>query len=977
MFDGFTDDCVWCIMAGQEDARRKGLQFVGSEQLLYGLIQKEDGYILDAIYREGLLHSDIEREIEKHSPDTGGTSPSEMRFTERVKTIFDRSRDLAQQCGQELVATGHLMIAIIDDDEGSLALQILRMLNTHIPNFRSYIYMAMAEEMDDILRLEELQRLREKEFKSLMESEVVQELKLPSSQSKFDQLTVNLSKKAKEGALDPVVGRKDEIERVTQILVRRRKNNPILLGEPGVGKTAVAEGLALRIAEGEVPEGLESKEIIALDMGLLIAGTKFRGEFENRLKLVMKEVQKDRDRVLVIDEVHNLIGAGSAEGTMDAANLLKPALARGDLQCLGATTIEEYRKHIRKDAALERRFQPVAIPEPSIEETVEILKGIRTKYELHHLIKITDEASVTAAEMGAQYVTDRFLPDKAIDLIDEAGSKLRLQSGDLPVEAVKIRNELRRVKKGKVEASEYNLFQNADKFYQIEEQLRSQLNVTIQTYREEKAEFKKMIEPSLTPEHIAEVVSKWTGIPITKITADETEKLANLENTLHKRVVGQHIAVNSISNAVRRARIGLKPENRPIASFIFAGPTGVGKTELTKALAEYFFNSENSMVRLDMSEYMEKHTIAKLIGSPPGYVGFSDGGILTEQVRQKPFTVVLFDEVEKAHPDIFNILLQILDDGRLTDAQGKVVDFKNTLIVLTTNLGSQLSTNDETLAANTFKKKTDYEKRENELRQIETEEQTIIRHQEEAQRVRLYKETMPIGHKVVINGNNTTASERKDYFLLCQKVHRALRDHFRPEFLNRLDDIVVFRQLYIPDVRAIANLMIGKLEKRIREKGYGIKVTSGAKGLLSQKGFDPRYGARPLRRAITTYVENPLSKKLLKRGAEEVSKNQIFINHEHHARESVIDIVFCKNMPVVTEREPANLDLLTSYNEQADVEYGGIREFVEQIIAPNPDVDLSVYDYIIETNNFNNIHSVSLDEEELQDDINTKLNAMF
>nr|WLD05924.1 Clp protease ATP binding subunit [Meringosphaera mediterranea] len=958
-----------------------GSRFVGSDHLLYGLVlvkAQKINYVETALLYHGITSDHINSLVMLNNPSSSlDSSQDDLPFTTNARKVFRNGREEARYNQLDFIHPGHLMMAILNDSpDESAALQILMSLDIDIMSFRAEILRGMSEEVQVAVIIEELQTRRTEEEEQLAKAieEYEAHKTLTKRRKPLNSFTTNLTEEARNGTLDPVIGREEQIERLTQILVRRRKNNPVLLGDPGVGKTAVAEGLAHRIAEGNIPDGLDTKEIFALDMGGLVAGTKFRGEFEQRLKGLLRKLKNGTDFILFIDEIHNIIGAGSAEGTMDAANLLKPPLARGELQCIGATTTEEYRKHIKRDAALERRFQPVNVPEPTIDETVQILQGISKKYETHHLITITKEAIKAAAEMSSQYIADRFLPDKALDILDEAGSCLRLKYANSHPDIKTLRRDLKQSRNAKALATNYNFFIAAKNFYTIESYTRAKLKMALTS---KKIKIRKNLdtEPELTEDHIAEVISRWTGIPITKISADETVKLANLESTLHKRVVGQHIAVNSIANAVRRARIGLKPEDRPIASFVFAGPTGVGKTELTKALADYFFNSEDAMVRLDMSEYMEKHTISKLIGSPPGYVGFADGGILTEQVRQKPFTVVLFDEVEKAHPDIFNILLQILDDGRLTDAQGKVVDFKNTLIVLTTNLGSQLNNDDETLSANTFKKKEEHEAYERQLRTNETEEQTKLRHQEEAQVVRLYKETMSVGHKVIVNGNRTTAIERKNYFMLCQKVHKALRDHFRPEFLNRLDEIVIFRQLYITDVRAIADLMIAKLESRIREKGYEIKVSAGAKGVLAQKGFDPRYGARPLRRAITTYVENPLSKKLLMRSTKEISNKKIFVHHVHRARESVIDILFCDKIPAITEREPANLEFLTKHDAESDNEYNGIREFVEQIIAPNPDVNLSIYDYLIESNEFVDLNQSSYQPNywELEENLKSNL----
>jgi ATP-dependent Clp protease ATP-binding subunit ClpC len=627
----------------------------------------------------------------------------------------------------------------------------------------------------------------------------------------LEEYTTNITEQAKEGKLDPVVGRAKEIERVIQILVRRKKNNPVLIGEPGVGKTAVAEGLAQRIIQRDVPDILEDKEIVALDIGLLLAGTKYRGEFEDRIKRIMEEVQTSTTIILVIDEIHNLIGAGAAEGAVDAANILKPALARGELQCIGATTIEEYRKHIEKDQALERRFQPVNVPEPSVDETIQILRGLRNRYERHHMLRISDGALVAAAKLGAQFIADRFLPDKAIDLIDEASARVRLSGCGLPKAAKDLDKELRELLQAKDIAIREQDFDEAGHCRDLEMEIRAQITALIQR-QEGLNKNQAKYNPTVEEEDIAEIVAAWTGIPVSKVSKSETEKLIKMEEILHGRVIGQDKAVMAISRAIRRARVGLKNPNRPIASFIFSGPTGVGKTELTKALASYFFGSEDTMVRLDMSEYMERHNIAKLIGSPPGYVGFSEGGLLTEAVRRKPYTVVLFDEVEKAHPDVFNLLLQILEDGRLTDAQGRLVDFKNTLLILTSNIGS----------------------------------------------------------KVIEKGSQgglgfETADDATDgqYDRISSAVNEELKQYFRPEFLNRLDEIIVFSQLTKQNVREIADIMVSQLCDRVLKQGLNLEVTDAVKEKLTDEGFNPIYGARPLRRAIMHLLEDNLAGSFL------------------------------------------------------------------------------------------------------------------
>ncbi|MGB0825327.1 MAG: ATP-dependent Clp protease ATP-binding subunit, partial [Synechococcus sp.] len=636
----------------------------------------------------------------------------------------------------------------------------------------------------------------------------------------------NLTQLATEAKLDPVVGRHNEIDRVIQILGRRTKNNPVLIGEPGVGKTAIAEGLAQRIQQGDIPDILEDKRVLTLDIGLLVAGTKYRGEFEERLKKIMEEIKAAGNVILVIDEVHTLIGAGAAEGAIDAANILKPALARGELQCIGATTLDEYRKHIERDAALERRFQPVNVGEPSIDDTIEILRGLRERYEQHHRLKITDDALVAAATLGDRYISDRFLPDKAIDLIDEAGSRVRLLNSKLPPAAKEVDKELRSVQKEKEDAVRDQDFTKAGELREKEVELREQIRSLLQANKDEvKADATSESgetaateapasdsSPMVNEEDIAQIVASWTGVPVQKLTESESVKLLNMEETLHKRLIGQDEAVKAVSKAIRRARVGLKNPNRPIASFIFSGPTGVGKTELTKALATYFFGSEEAMIRLDMSEFMERHTVSKLIGSPPGYVGFNEGGQLTEAVRRRPYTVVLFDEIEKAHPDVFNLLLQLLEDGRLTDSKGRTVDFKNTLIIMTSNIGSKV----------------------------------------------IEKGGGGLGFEF-----SGESAEESQYTRIRSLVNEELKQYFRPEFLNRLDEIIVFRQLNRDEVKEIAEIMLKEVFGRMGEKGITLTVSDAFKERLVEEGYNPAYGARPLRRAVMRLLEDSLAEEVL------------------------------------------------------------------------------------------------------------------
>jgi ATP-dependent Clp protease ATP-binding subunit ClpC len=614
---------------------------------------------------------------------------------------------------------------------------------------------------------------------------------------------------AVDNKLDPVVGRAKEIERVIQILGRRTKNNPVLIGEPGVGKTAIAEGLASRIANKDVPDILEDKRVVTLDIGLLVAGTKYRGEFEERLKKIMDEIRSAGNVILVIDEVHTLIGAGAAEGAIDAANILKPALARGELQCIGATTLDEYRKHIERDAALERRFQPVMVGEPSVAETIEILFGLRERYEQHHKLKISDEALEAAAKLSDRYISDRYLPDKAIDLVDEAGSRVRLINSQLPPAAKELDKELRQILKEKDDAVRSQDFDRAGELRDREMEIKAEIRAIAQS--KTNASGTDGLEPVVTEEDIAHIVASWTGVPVNKLTESESEKLLHMEDTLHQRLIGQDDAVKAVSRAIRRARVGLKNPNRPIASFVFSGPTGVGKTELAESLASYFFGSEEAMIRLDMSEYMERHTVSKLIGSPPGYVGYNEGGQLTEAVRRRPYTVVLFDEIEKAHPDVFNMLLQILEDGRLTDAKGRTVDFKNTLLILTSNIGSKV----------------------------------------------IEKGGSGIGFEFA---EDVTESA---YNRIRSLVNEELKQYFRPEFLNRLDEIIVFRQLNKAEVTQIADIMLKEVFGRLTEKGITLEVSDRFKDRLIQEGYSPSYGARPLRRAIMRLLEDSLAEEIL------------------------------------------------------------------------------------------------------------------
>ncbi len=804
MFERFTEKAIKVIMLAQEEARRLGHNFVGTEQILLGLIGEGTGVAAKVLKSLGVNLKDSRIEVEKIIGRGSGFVAVEIPFTPRAKRVLELSLEEARQLGHNYIGTEHLLLGLIREGEG-VAARVLENLSIDLGKVRTQVIRMLGE---------------------------TAEVGSGSNASKgnlktatLDEFGTNLTKLASESKLDPVVGRYAEIDRVVQILGRRTKNNPVLIGEPGVGKTAIAEGLAQRIQLGDIPDILEDKRVLTLDIGLLVAGTKYRGEFEERLKKIMEEIKSAGNVILVIDEVHTLIGAGAAEGAIDAANILKPALARGELQCIGATTLDEYRKHIERDAALERRFQPVMVGEPSIEDTIEILKGLRERYEQHHRLKITDEALEAAAHLGDRYISDRFLPDKAIDLIDEAGSRVRLINSKLPPEAKQIDKELRQIQKKKEESVRDQNFDQAGQLREQEMELSAKIKEVLESKKESTAkdesstdtntaknDSKLLQNPTVSEEDVAHIVASWTGVPVQKLTETESVKLLNMEETLHQRLIGQDEAVKAVSRAIRRARVGLKNPNRPIASFIFSGPTGVGKTELTKSLASYFFGSEEAMIRLDMSEFMERHTVSKLIGSPPGYVGFNEGGQLTEAVRRRPYTVVLFDEVEKAHPDVFNLLLQLLEDGRLTDSKGRTVDFKNTLLIMTSNIGSKV----------------------------------------------IEKGGGGLGFE--FSGDSVEDSQ---YNRIKSLVNEELKQYFRPEFLNRLDEIIVFRQLSKNEVKEIAEIMLQEVFARLEDKGIKLSVTDAFKERLVEEGYNPSYGARPLRRAVMRLLEDSLAEEVL------------------------------------------------------------------------------------------------------------------
>ncbi len=789
MFERFTEKAIKVIMLAQEEARRLGHNFVGTEQVLLGLIGESTGVGAKALKTMGVTLKDARAEVEKIIGRGSGFVAVEIPFTPRAKRVLELSWDEARQLGHNYIGTEHLLLGLIREGEG-VAVRVLENLGVDLNKLRSSIIKMLGE-------------TRTQQTATAGAGASGGKTKTPS----LDEFGTDLTLAAQEQRLDPVVGRDKEIERVVQILARRTKNNPVLIGEPGVGKTAVAQGLAIRIANGEVPDILENKKIIQLDMGLLIAGTKYRGEFEERLKKIMDEIRQAGNIILVIDEMHTLIGAGAAEGAIDAANILKPALSRGEIQVIGATTLDEYRKYVEKDSALERRFQPVTIDEPSVEDTIQIIRGLKSKYEEHHKLIISDEAIVQAAQLANKYITDRFLPDKAIDIIDEASSKVRLNMSSLPPEGKELEKQLKDIVKSKEEAIRKQEFELASQLREDEADLKEKIREVSQKWRDENDANK----PTVTPEQVAEVVSTMTGIPTTKITEGESQRLLKLESTLHDRVIGQDQAVVALSKAIRRARVGLKSPNRPIGSFIFSGPTGVGKTELAKALAEAIFGSEDNMIRVDMSEFMEKHSTSKLIGSPPGYVGYDDGGNLTETIRKKPYSVVLFDEIEKAHPDVFNIMLQILDDGRLTDSKGRYINFKNTIIIMTSNVGASMITT---------------------------------------------------GSKLGFSVGGDEAKKDK-YEHLKETVMEEMKKSFRPEFLNRIDDIIVFAHLNKEEIREIVDLMLKDLFKRLEDKEFSIEVTDEVKDYLANEGYSEAYGARPLRRLIQKKIEDGLAEEIL------------------------------------------------------------------------------------------------------------------
>ncbi len=787
MFERFTDRARRVVVLAQEEARMLNHNYIGTEHILLGLIHEGEGVAAKALEALGISLEAVRSQVEEIIGQGQQAPSGHIPFTPRAKKVLELSLREALQLGHNYIGTEHILLGLIREGEG-VAAQVLVKLGADLNRVRQQV----------------IQLLSGYQGKEAATSGAPAE-GTPSTSLVLDQFGRNLTQAAREGKLDPVIGREKEIERVMQILSRRTKNNPVLIGEPGVGKTAIVEGLAQAIVKGDIPETLKDKQIYSLDLGALVAGSRYRGDFEERLKKVLKEIRTRGDIVLFIDEIHTLVGAGAAEGAIDAASILKPMLARGELQTIGATTLDEFRKHFEKDAALERRFQPIQVAEPTVEHTIEILKGLRDRYESHHKVSITDGALVGAAQMADRYISDRFLPDKAIDLIDEAGSRLRIRRMTAPPELREFDNKIADARKEKESAIDSQDFELAASLRDKEKSLIAE---KVDKERNWKAGDLDVVA-EVTEELIAEVLSNATGIPVFKLTEAETARLLRMEDELHRRVIGQDQAIKALSQAIRRTRAGLKDPRRPGGPFIFAGPSGVGKTELSRTLAKFLFGDQDALIQLDMSEYSEKHTASRLFGAPPGYVGYDEGGQLTEKVRRKPFSVVLFDEIEKAHPDIFNSLLQVLEDGRLTDSQGRVVDFKNTIIIMTTNLGT-----------------------------------------------RDISKSLNLGF--------TNASDALgNYERMKGKVNEELRTHFRPEFLNRIDDVIVFHQLSENEIIQIVDLMIANLDERLRARDMGIELTTEAKALLAKRGYDPLLGARPLRRCIQREIEDVLSEKIL------------------------------------------------------------------------------------------------------------------
>jgi len=796
VFERFTDRARRVVVLAQEEARLLNHNYIGTEHILLGLIHEGEGVAARGLESLGISLESVRSQVVEIIGQGSQAPSGHIPFTPRAKKVLELSLREALQLGHNYIGTEHILLGLIREGEG-VAAQVLQKLGAELHKVRqTVIQLLSGVQGEDVTPSQSAHPGGSSRSSRGSEAS-------PGGSTVLDQFGRNLTQQAREHKLDPVIGRMKEIERVMQVLSRRTKNNPVLIGEPGVGKTAIVEGLAQRIVAGEVPDTLTNKQLYTLDLGALVAGSRYRGDFEERLKKVLKEIRTRGDIVLFIDEIHTLVGAGAAEGAIDAASILKPMLARGELQTVGATTLEEYRKYLEKDSALERRFQPIQVEEPSVADTIRILEGLRPSYEEHHRVRFTDQALVNAANLADRYIADRFLPDKAIDLIDEAGSRMRLRRGHLPPEVQELDDELTKVRSDKRDAVRAQQFERAAQLRDKERSLLTDRSEKEQEAISAGTDYNSVIGD----EEIAEVLAQWTGIPVHRLTEEETSRLLNMEGELHKRIIGQRGAIEAVSKAIRRTRAGLKDPKRPAGSFIFLGPSGVGKTESAKALAEFLFGDEDSLIQIDMSEYMEKHAVSRLVGSPPGYVGYDEGGQLTEAVRRKPFSVVLFDEIEKAHPDVFNILLQILEDGRLTDSQGRSVDFKNTVIIMTSNLGT-----------------------------ADMRKQSI---------------------------GFSPGGDEVNYQAMKGKVTEALKRHFRTEFLNRIDDVIVFHELTMGEVKQIVELFLRRVRDQLESQALDMALTEAAKELIAKKGYDPQLGARPLRRAIQRMLEDPLSEKVL------------------------------------------------------------------------------------------------------------------
>ncbi|MGV8118530.1 MAG: ATP-dependent Clp protease ATP-binding subunit [Candidatus Xenobiia bacterium LiM19] len=824
MWEPFTERARRSIVLAQEEAQRLGNNYIGTEHLLLGIISEGESVAAKVLENLGISLQKVRQEVESLVGKGGKTTQQEMVFTPRAKRVIELAFEEARSLTHNYIGTEHLLLGLIREGEG-VAARVLSNLGVEPAKIRAEITKLLGVESTPT------------------------PLKERTRTPTLDQYGRDLTQLARENKLDPVIGRNSEIERVIQVLSRRTKNNPALIGEPGVGKTAIVEGLSQRIIESDVPELLRDKRVIALDLAGLVAGTKYRGEFEERLKRVMEEIRAAAGEIILfVDELHTIVGAGAAEGAIDASNILKPSLSRGELQCIGATTLDEYRKYIEKDAALERRFQPITVNEPNVEETIEILKGLRDRYEAHHKVRITDEALVMSAKLADRYISDRFLPDKAIDVMDEAASRVRLQSTLPPPELRQVDSKLRKIREEKEAVIKAQEYEKAAKFREEEEKLRKKKEELEKDWQEKKNNKGDRIN-TVTEEEIAFIVSQWTKIPVTKLTETESMKLLNMESEIHKRVIGQDEPINVISKSIRRARAGLQDAKKPVGTFLFLGPTGIGKTELAKALAEFLFDDEESLVRIDMSEYMEKFAVSRLVGAPPGYVGFEEGGQLTESVRRKPYSVILLDEIEKAHPDVFNILLQVLEDGRLTDSQGRIVNFKNAVIIMTSNIGTSGT-----------------------MSEVE------------------------MGFRTVKDEGSTEAK----YERMRKKILDEVKKVFKPEFINRLDEVIVFHHLTQKEIRDIVDLMMGRVKKEIEAQERFMEYSEPAKEILAKEGFDPVYGARPLRRAIQRLVEDPLAEDFIRGTYKEGDKVFIDISPDDETK-----IIFFKEGEKPKKKEAA------------------------------------------------------------------------